>query len=64
MGIGARADILSRSKDIKAMERIKGEYERLVSPEHMGETYKVLYVGNTSCGEVYPFLRDMQFTKE
>lgn len=64
MGISARVEMLSAKGGLNVIKQLETDYERLVSPEHMGEIYKMLYVGHPSFGEVYPFLASMNFTKK
>jgi NADH dehydrogenase [ubiquinone] 1 alpha subcomplex assembly factor 7 len=64
MGISARVEMLSAKADLSTAKKLEEEYERLVSPEHMGEIYRMLYVGHPSLNEIYPFLASMTFTKK
>jgi SAM-dependent MidA family methyltransferase len=62
MGISERIQILIQKNPAKR-EKLISEYERLASPEHMGEIYKVLFIGNKSLGNIYPFGEDLVFEK-
>lgn len=62
MGIGQRAELLVHKNPAKK-ERLMKEYERLASPDEMGEIYKVLFIGNNKLGEVFPFNEDFGFEK-
>jgi NADH dehydrogenase [ubiquinone] 1 alpha subcomplex assembly factor 7 len=62
MGISARVEMLSR-KHPKSKERLMKDYERLASPEMMGEIYKCMFVGHKHM-KVYPFTdTDIEFHK-
>ncbi len=49
-------------------ERLESEYLRLVSPDQMGEIYKVMYIGkekngkfwdnNLFSGDIFPFIEN------
>jgi len=65
MGIAPRVEALqnkARSQNVKKL--LWDCYERLCSPDHMGGTYKVLFVGDKKAGEVYPFLSEETLAKE
>lgn len=55
MGIVQRVQVLSEKAEVTKAKQLETEYERLVSPEHMGETYKCLLVSSQELGDVYPF---------
>jgi hypothetical protein len=40
------------------------EYERLCHPDKMGATYKVMFFGDKSVGEVYPFLSPEEIERQ
>jgi len=63
MGISARIEVLETHVGVSKAERLQKDYERLVSPEYMGEIYKFMYFGNKEVGEVYPFLESLGFEK-
>ena len=51
----------SQSENVK--QQLWDCYERLCSPEKMGATYKVLFIGDKKAGEVYPFLSQESMDK-
>jgi NADH dehydrogenase [ubiquinone] 1 alpha subcomplex assembly factor 7 len=63
LGIAARTEILQKSAKPAAARRLEEDYRRLVSPESMGEIYKVLYFGSAQIGEVYPMLKDLTYSQ-
>lgn len=54
MGISARIEMLAKKNPTKA-QSLQKDYERLASPDQMGEIYKCFYTGAKSLNEVYPF---------
>lgn len=42
--------MLSKTADSQLRKRLESEYLRLVSPDEMGEIYKVQYIGRESTG--------------
>ena len=50
-------------KSKEAKDKIWDSYARLCSPEQMGATYKVLFMGDKNAGEVYPFLSEETLNK-
>jgi NADH dehydrogenase [ubiquinone] 1 alpha subcomplex assembly factor 7 len=63
MGISARVQTLSDKNPTKS-DMLAKDYERLASPDHMGEIYKCLYIGSKELGEVYPFTDYMSYEKK
>lgn len=59
MGISDRVQILSAKVSLSMANQLEDDYERLVSPEHMGEIYRTLYVGHPSFNVIYPFIASM-----
>jgi NADH dehydrogenase [ubiquinone] 1 alpha subcomplex assembly factor 7 len=57
MGIETRVEMLCKTASPAVAERLKSEYERLVSPDEMGEIYKVQYLGKKGNGEIFPFVK-------
>ena len=62
MGISARVDMLIKKNPTK-VSALTRDYERLASPDHMGEIYKCLYVGQKSLGDVFPFGNNLTYEK-
>jgi len=56
MGMNTRLEALWQVADSETRKRLESEYLRLVSPDEMGEIYKVMYIGRESTGEVFPFI--------
>lgn len=64
MGIAHRAEMLQNAAKTKSHKNhIYSCYERLCSPEQMGAIYKVLFIGEKSAGDVYPFLTEESIKK-
>lgn len=62
MGISARVEVLAK-KNPQKKEKIEKDYQRLASPEQMGEIYKCFYAGNKTVGEVFPFTEEISYEK-
>ena len=57
MGIATRVERLQQKTQSKSKQKeIYDMYARLCSPDEMGAIYKVMFLGEKSAGEVYPFL--------
>jgi len=57
MGIAHRVEALQNAaKETKQKKLLYESYARLCSPEEMGAIYKILFIGEKSVGEIYPFL--------
>lgn len=50
--------MLSKGKSEEVKKRMEEDYKRLVSPEEMGEIYKVQMITCKDNEEVYPFLTE------
>jgi SAM-dependent MidA family methyltransferase len=65
MGIATRVKNLQElSKSSKMQQQIWDSYARLCSPDEMGAIYKVLFLGEKTAGEVYPFLSEETIRKQ
>lgn len=65
MGIATRVkNLQDLSKSSKMQQQIWDSYARLCSPDEMGAIYKVLFLGEKSAGEVYPFLSEETIRKQ
>ncbi|EGR28531.1 hypothetical protein IMG5_173480 [Ichthyophthirius multifiliis] len=60
MGLNTRLEMLCKNVNIQKKKALEEEYYRLVSPEEMGGTYKVQYIGLQKNGEVFPFISNNQ----
>eukprot|EP00825_Cyclidium_porcatum_P002864 TRINITY_DN11329_c0_g1_i2.p1 TRINITY_DN11329_c0_g1~~TRINITY_DN11329_c0_g1_i2.p1 ORF type:complete len:394 (-),score=52.48 TRINITY_DN11329_c0_g1_i2:8-1189(-) len=56
MGINTRIEMLTKSAFKSQIEKLKSQYERLVSADQMGSIYKFIYVGRESNGQIYHFI--------
>ena len=57
MGIAHRVEALqAQAKNYTTKKSLYDSYARLCSPDEMGATYKILFIGEKSVGEIYPFL--------
>ena len=48
--MNTRLEALWNVADSETRKRLESEYLRLVSPDQMGEIYKVMYIGRESTG--------------
>lgn len=62
MGISARVEMLGAKNPTK-IESLAKDYERLASPDEMGEIYKCLFAASASVGEIYPFESTLTYEK-
>ena len=57
MGIAHRVEALqAQAKDTKDKKLLYDSYARLCSPDEMGAIYKILFLGEKTVGDIYPFL--------
>ena len=52
----------AKTKEQKTL--LEQSYVRLCSPEQMGATYKMLYLGHKDVGEVFPFIGEETINKD
>ena len=58
MGMNTRLDILAQKSSKSVINRLETEYLRLVSPDEMGQVYKMMYIGKEANGDVFPFISE------
>ena len=65
MGIAHRVEALqNKAKNHSTKKSLYDSYARLCSPDEMGAIYKVLFLGEKSVGDIYPFLSQESIDKQ
>lgn len=65
MGIAHRVEALqNQAKGYTKKKELYDSYARLCSPDEMGAIYKILFMGEKSVGEIYPFLSQETIDKQ